>query len=523
MKPTMSSQGLKVLTREIVPIYEYTNGKKVVLGRDLHKALELKTPYSLWTNQTALRKGEKDVDYWTFKNGQQKEHLISLDMALKIAKVRDPRISRKVSRRLYETSKGNYDPVDFDDLKILDNKPIVKPDEPKKPSLESQLTLFSNDLIPVYLTKKGNKVVLGRELHESLEIGEKYNDWFPRMIKYGDFKEKENYIEFSQDRSDGLKGRPRRNHLLSLETAQKIAQIGRTQKAGLLAKKLGKIQGNTDEQNGTEKENSGNGLTIFNKELIPVYTTDQGEQVVVGRELHECLGIETPYYLWFPRMCEGYDFDEGIDYYTYYLPTYKNVEQSAIGGHNRKDHLLKLDTAKEIAVVQKTPLGKQIRKKLIQLEKNYSLYVQTPSYAIEDPALRARKWADEYEEKRALEQQLKEAQPKLDFANALEESKGCISVGDLAKILTQNGIPMGRNRLFQWFRDNGYLIKQKGTDFNMPTQKSIEKSLFEIVPYLIQKPNGENEERKGVKVTPRGQSYFINKFLKMKKDTQEIE
>lgn len=394
MKPTMSSQGLKVLTREIVPIYEYTNGKKVVLGRDLHKALELKTPYSLWTNQTALRKGEKDVDYWTFKNGQQKEHLISLDMALKIAKVRDPRISRKVSRRLYETSKGNYDPVDFDDLKILDNKPIVKPDEPKKPEIKNQLTLFSNNMVPVYTTEKGNKVVLGRELHKALGSKDNYTNWFKRMSEYEGFIENETYFKIFQNRSDGLKGKPRQDHIMTLRMAQHIAML------------------------------------------------------------------------------------------------------------------------------QNSLIGYQIRDYLLNLENNLALKNINPSFMIDDPAERARRWADEYEERKLLEHQLKEAQPKIDFANALEESKGCISVGDLAKILTQNGIPMGRNRLFQWFRDNGYLIKQKGTDFNMPTQKSIEKSLFEIVPYLIQKPNGENEERKGVKVTPRGQSYFIQKFLKMKKDTQ---
>lgn len=109
---------------------------------------------------------------------------------------------------------------------------------------------------------------------------------------------------------------------------------------------------------------------------------------------------------------------------------------------------------------------------------------------------------------------IQEQKPKVLFANAVSASKTSILIGDLAKLLKQNGIETGQKRLFSWLRDNGYLIKRKGADYNMPTQKSMELELFEIKETTITHSDGHITVNKTTKVTGKGQMYFINKFLK---------
>lgn len=111
------------------------------------------------------------------------------------------------------------------------------------------------------------------------------------------------------------------------------------------------------------------------------------------------------------------------------------------------------------------------------------------------------------------DRQLEAQKPKVLFADAVSASKTSILVGELAKILKQNGINTGQNRLFQWLRDNGYLISRKGTDYNMPTQYSMELGLFEIKETTITHSDGHISVSKTVKVTAKGQLYFVNKFL----------
>lgn len=104
-------------------------------------------------------------------------------------------------------------------------------------------------------------------------------------------------------------------------------------------------------------------------------------------------------------------------------------------------------------------------------------------------------------------------QPKVNFANAVATSHTSILVGDLAKLLKQNGVDIGANRLFEWLRENGYLIKRKGVDWNMPTQKSMDLGLFEIKESTVNNPDGSVRINKTPKVTGYGQQYFINIFL----------
>lgn len=103
--------------------------------------------------------------------------------------------------------------------------------------------------------------------------------------------------------------------------------------------------------------------------------------------------------------------------------------------------------------------------------------------------------------------------PKERFADAVASSETSILIGDLAKILRQNGIKIGQKRLFVWLRENGYLIKRKGTDWNMPTQKSMERGLLEVKERTISNPDGSVRVTKTSKVTGKGQVYFVNLFM----------
>ena len=120
---------------------------------------------------------------------------------------------------------------------------------------------------------------------------------------------------------------------------------------------------------------------------------------------------------------------------------------------------------------------------------------------------------EEQEKRKQAEKQLEEQKPKVIFAEAVETSKSSVLVGELAKILNQNGVDIGQNRLFKWLRDNGYLIRQKGENFNLPTQYSMDLGLFEIKKRTINNPDGSIRTTRTPKVTGKGQIYFVKKFL----------
>lgn len=123
------------------------------------------------------------------------------------------------------------------------------------------------------------------------------------------------------------------------------------------------------------------------------------------------------------------------------------------------------------------------------------------------------KLKEEREAKKLLEAQTEADRPKVLFADAVSASHTSILVGELAKLISQNGYKIGANRLFAWMRENGYLIKRKGSDWNMPTQRSMDLKLFEIKETNVQHADGHISVNKTPKVTGKGQQYFINKFL----------
>lgn len=120
---------------------------------------------------------------------------------------------------------------------------------------------------------------------------------------------------------------------------------------------------------------------------------------------------------------------------------------------------------------------------------------------------------EEREKNRLLQKDVERMKPKEIFADAVSTSHTSILIGDLAKILKQNGIQTGQKRLFEWMRENGFLIKRNGADRNMPTQRAMEQGLFEVKESTVNNPDGSVRINRTTKVTGKGQQYFINKFL----------
>lgn len=233
-------------------------------------------------------------------------------------------------------------------------------------------------------------------------------------------------------------------------------------------------------------------------ELINVTLNENQEPVVSGRQLHEALGVKTRYNDWFNRMTE-YGFIENQDYLAI---TQKRVTAQG-NSTNQVDHVIKLDMAKEIAMIQRTERGKQVRQYFIQVEKDFN--------SPEKIMARALLMADQKVHK--LEAQIEADRPKVLFAEAVSASHTSILVGELAKLLKQNGVDIGATRLFSWLRAHGYLIKRNGRDWNMPTQKSVEMGLIRVKETSITHADGHITVSKTPLVTGKGQQYFINKFL----------
>lgn len=232
-------------------------------------------------------------------------------------------------------------------------------------------------------------------------------------------------------------------------------------------------------------------------EVIKVTVNDNHEPIVSGRQLHEALGVKTEYKKWFSRMTE-YGFNENEDF----LKVTQKCPTSSTG-QNTTDHIIKLDMAKEIAMIQRTDKGKEVRQYFIQVEKDFN--------SPEKIMARALLMADKKVHK--LEAKIEADKPKVLFADAVSASKSSCLIGELAKILKQNGIDIGQNKLFQWLRSNGYIISRRGESWNQPTQKSMQLGLFELKKTNINHADGHTTVNTTTKVTGKGQQYFINKFL----------
>lgn len=192
-------------------------------------------------------------------------------------------------------------------------------------------------------------------------------------------------------------------------------------------------------------------------------------------------------------------------------------------GQNRESWFLTEDGLYEVLMQSRKPIAKQFKKQVKNILKEIRLnggFIATNEDDDEMTILAkgfliAQKTIESNKKKIVEQQLIIEAQkPKVLFAEAIQASHTSILIGEFAKILKQNGVDVGQKRLFEWLRENGYLIKRKGSDFNSPTQKSMELGLFEIKETPIHHTSGDISISRTSKITGKGQAYFIKKFLK---------
>ena len=208
----------------------------------------------------------------------------------------------------------------------------------------------------------------------------------------------------------------------------------------------------------------------------------------------------------------------------------RNAIASHVDSEDKKDAPIQGDLGgtQEMTVINESGLYSLILSSKLPKAKEFKRWVTSevlPSirkhgaYAVDellnDPEFAIKTFTalkEERERSKRLSEQIEADKPKVIFADSVSAAKSSILVGDLAKLLKQNGVNIGQNRLFEWLRQNGYLIKD-GTSKNMPTQRAADMKLFEVKVRTVNNPDGSIRETKTTVVTGKGQVYFVNKFL----------
>lgn len=232
-------------------------------------------------------------------------------------------------------------------------------------------------------------------------------------------------------------------------------------------------------------------------ELINVTLNENNEPIISARQLHKTLEVKTRFSQWVEQNFKM--FKENEDFTSVVGTTL--VNNGAV--RELQDYAVTIRMAEHLAMMSKTSKGHEVREYFIQVEKDFN--------SPEKIMARALLMADKKVHK--LEAQIEADRPKVLFADAVSASKSSCLIGELAKILKQNGIDIGQNKLFQWLRSNGYLISRRGESWNQPTQKSMQLGLFELKKTNINHADGHTTVNTTTKVTGKGQQYFINKFL----------
>lgn len=247
-----------------------------------------------------------------------------------------------------------------------------------------------------------------------------------------------------------------------------------------------------------------NELQIFeNPEFGSVRTVEiDGEPWFVGKDVATALGYANTA----DAIQKHVDNDDKLE------------SQIAISGQNRKIIVINESGLYSLVLSSKLPSAKKFKKwvtsEVLPSIRKHGMYAEDELLDNPDLLIKvAQALKEEREKNKKLSEENKRMKPKEIFADAVTVSDTCILIGELAKIIKQNGVDIGQNRLFTWMRDNGYLISRKGTDYNMPMQKSMDLGLFEIKERTINNPDGSVRITKTVLVTGKGQQYFINKFL----------
>lgn len=230
--------------------------------------------------------------------------------------------------------------------------------------------------------------------------------------------------------------------------------------------------------------------------LFNIQEKENGEIAVSARELYKALDIKKRFSAWaeinLKHFVENRDFTSVL--------TSTVVNNGAI--RQLEDFALTLDVAKHIAMMSGTQKGYEFRNYFIDVEKAWN----SPEMIMK----RALKIANNTIQ--SLETQIEKDKPKVLFADAVNSSNSSILVGELAKLISQNGVKIGQNRLFEWLRNNGYLIK-RGENYNLPTQRSCDLGIMDIKKRTQNNPDGSIRVTRTTKITGKGQQYFINKFL----------
>lgn len=233
------------------------------------------------------------------------------------------------------------------------------------------------------------------------------------------------------------------------------------------------------------------------EELMKVQVKND-RQLVSARDLHKGLGLKGRFSRWFKTNSEL--FTENEDFYKCTSSTVVNNGAVRV----LDDYLLTISMAKQLAMMARTERSRLYREYFLDLERKWN----SPQEVVK------RGYAILQDENTQLRIENKSMKPKALFADAVSASNKTILIGDLAKILKQNGVNIGSVRLFRWLRKHGYLIKRDASDYNMPTQKSMERKLFMVKETVITHSDGHTTISKTTKVTGKGQIYFVNKFLK---------
>lgn len=250
-----------------------------------------------------------------------------------------------------------------------------------------------------------------------------------------------------------------------------------------------------------------NNLKIFNFEDLPVRTTTvDNEPYFVGNDVAQILGYED----YRGAINKKVDSDDKLRSQINHAGQKRNVTLINESGLYSLIFSSKLESAKRFKRWVTSEVLPAIRKHGLYATDNViENTLNNPDYIINILT----EYKKEKEHNLVLEQQVKKNKPKVLFADSVAGSDNSILVGELAKLLKQNGVDVGQNRLFKWLRNNGYLIKKSGESYNLPTQKSMDLEILDIKKRVINNPDGSSKITRTPKVTGKGQQYFINKFL----------
>lgn len=236
-------------------------------------------------------------------------------------------------------------------------------------------------------------------------------------------------------------------------------------------------------------------------------------RAVSARELHAFLGSNRDFSVWIKNRIDKYGLIENHDY----IISHVSGDNSSQPGRPTIEYILSLDAAKELSMVEGNEQGKKARLYFIEVEKRFRQIIQSPPAIPQTLSEALRLAADQAEQIEQQQKQIEAERPRVLFSQAVETAKQSVLIGELAKIICQNGVQIGEKRLFKWLRDNHYLCAL-GERYNQPTQKAVEQGLFELRKITINV--GDNTKvRTTTKVTGKGQIYFVNKFLYMNQNT----